>query len=921
MKPEKIAGHLLKKRKKELALAAIALLVAAVAGLYFSGGEPGSPEESVVVKAIDTIAGSLNPAKTNAPKNEFVAEYDFDISEQAMGFLEETAKASVEAGYRLDFETHNTDAELKQGEKSCSVKIGLAGNGPSHYNGKKKSFRVEADCLAGGKKSLDFFLPLERDYFGLLYSQYLAGRLGLPSPEHEIALVKFNGVPQGLYAVEESWGKGFLERIQEPNLSIVRRSENWIQDHPEAGGGEMDYSAGMVNPTRHFSPFDLEISNFAGIDSEFESEIMYKARQMLDAIESGDQSQFENIFDLEQVAKIEAYIAIRGERHDFIGDNTRFFYDTTSGKFGLVPRSEGGLESLALPGYGGIERQISTSRDQPELTSRYILRNPELRNRRNEIIWQLLQEKDELVSKYEELEQKYMPVFLADSTDSVRSSKTAYYVRINKEHLKQNIELLEKQFSYGKAYINIIQKQNTITIEIIPDSTTALKTGNFSIKLNPGTNTTAEAIAFDQNGKQKAQETMQITDGTIELSGLINQNLLQADLDEEMLPKPAKFTYELAFQGNADINSVQVEMQNAITGKALPQNDIYAKIAKGIDDYSELQSQAKQEFLDSHPELSFKEEDGVLHLVEGDYEIKENTIIPKGLDVVIDAGAKIRIGPGKSIVSYSDLGIEGTEEKPVVVSRLDENQAFGVLGIIGEAGSKTTIRHLQLSGGNAHFINGIFFSGQLSVYHSDLDIFGSKLSGSSSDDGMSVKYAKVLIDNSEFSGNARDQLDLDFCNGVVRNSRFDATQKENPDGDGLDLSGGSILVSESLFAGNGDKGISIGEECPVVFVYNSRIAGNNIGSAVKDNSRAFFVKSTFGGNKTAIEAYEKKPLFGGAKFYIYDNIFEGNNDNISLDEKSDYKNVSFVDSELALIEGMAANGGVEGLAELVAEKE
>ena len=567
----------LHKQKKFIAIAVAALVfLAMVAGLYALSPESGSNAETIVVKVVDTVYSQLNPFRTNAPKNEFVTEYDFVLSAADLNYFEAASLDSVEAGYKTEFASDYRKVKMEHDGKKYDVKMALFGDGGSHYMWNKKSFQIKADTeeLIENKRRLDFVLPLEREYIGMLYAEYVAGKLGLFTPKAEIALVRFNGHPRGLYVVSEEWDEYLMERNQQPGMVILKRSENWMQDHPN------DAVDGITFDTGHITPFDLEISNFAGIDSEFESEIMYKARQMLDAIESGDQSQFENIFDLEQVAKIEAYIAIRGERHDFIGDNTRFFYDTTSGKFGLVPRSEGGLESLALPGYGGIERQISTSRDQPELTSRYILRNPELRNRRNEIIWQLLQEKDELVSKYEELEQKYMPVFLADSTDSVRSSKTAYYVRINKEHLKQNIELLEKQFSYGKAYINIIQKQNTITIEIIPDSTTALKTGNFSIKLNPGTNTTVEATAFDQNGKQIAQETVQITDGTIELSRLINKNLLQAGLDEEMQPKVATFTYELAFQNNVDIISVEISAQNAITGKILPQNDIYTAIAK-----------------------------------------------------------------------------------------------------------------------------------------------------------------------------------------------------------------------------------------------------------------------------------------------------------------------------------------------------
>ncbi|MCK5633319.1 hypothetical protein KAH94_06190, partial [bacterium] len=114
--------------------------------------------------------------------------------------------------------------------------------------------------------------------------------------------------------------------------------------------------------------------------------------------------------------------------------------------------------------------------------------------------------------------------------------------------------------------------------------------------------------------------------------------------------------------------------------------------------------------------------------------------------------------------------------------------------------------------------------------------------------------------------------------------------------------------------------ISIGEKSWAV-VYNNTIEENNMGSAVKDTSTVFFIKNIFKNNSIAIAAYQKKQLFNEAKFYIYENGFEGNNDKINLDEKSNYKNISFTNEEIQTVETMVNNDNITGLEELLKTKE
>ena len=144
-----------------------------------------------------------------------------------------------------------------------------------------------------------------------------------------------------------------------------------------------------------------------------------------------------------------------------------------------------------------------------------------------------------------------------------------------------------------------------------------------------------------------------------------------------------------------------------------------------------------------------------------------------------------------------------------------------------------------------------------------------------------------MIENSEFKDNFADQIDLDFVDGTVKNSKFyEASSGADENGDGLDLSGSTILIEGNTFENFKDKGISIGEKTKAVLSKNI-IKNNNLGVAVKDSSDAFFSENIFENNKVAISAYMKKVLYArGGYIYLFDNKFEGNAKLFELDETS-----------------------------------
>ena len=64
----------------------------------------------------------------------------------------------------------------------------------------------------------------------------------------------------------------------------------------------------------------------------------------------------------------------------------------------------------------------------------------------------------------------------------------------------------------------------------------------------------------------------------------------------------------------------------------------------------------------------------------------------------------------------------------------------------------------------------------MSIHGAVVDITDSSFSNSVSDDGLNVKYSKVVITNSKFFDNYGDQIDLDF-GGSVSGSLFRSSKR------------------------------------------------------------------------------------------------------------------------------------------------
>ena len=255
------------------------------------------------------------------------------------------------------------------------------------------------------------------------------------------------------------------------------------------------------------------------------------------------------------------------------------------------------------------------------------------------------------------------------------------------------------------------------------------------------------------------------------------------------------------------------------------------------------------------------------------YNLTNNVIIPKGFEVSIEAGCKIYLDSAISLLSYSPFTILGTASNHVLIRATDCKKPFGSFAFVGNDYTTCRIEYLDVSCGKESRINGLYFSGALSLYHTNVKMKNCNVFRNVADDGLNIKYGEITLENCHFYENYADQVDLDFCTGIVKDCAFD-NNKGDSNGDGLDFSGSEVTVRGCYFDRFNDKGISIGE-FSLIQVDSCQFFNNNLGIAIKDFSILDLRNSELSTNNTDISLYRKKQIFGGGTLNYFDsNIFD-----------------------------------------------
>lgn len=770
--------------------------------------------------------------------------------------------------YDNDF-VDDTETTIIFNGKEFDAKIKLHGVGDDNWINPKKSYSIKTSKNDYINNTRRFkLIVFEEQFLQTILAYKLTDFMDYMNVGTEIVKVRLNGVDQGYYLLEEALSKDLLEKNNLSGVDKITAITEWTHQ----------YLSG------HLTLFSHEVSN-----QEFDNYSGKDVGQLLlfkKLIEAKNYEELEELVDLEKFAIHEAMRIVFATDHAISGDNIKWLFDTTTGKFFPYFRMEGYLNSLS-----STEKSHTFDKDLNEWfwfdydikVFPILNRNNEFRALRNIYLNKLLNERENIEKFYADLYDKYALIPVIDKTNNLPSRFYLNKIQESIKNLSNNFDYIEKYLNYSRVYTTLNQTNSKeLILEIVPDSNSSININQFNL------------IGIDDNQVFEITNLSKIESKPeyLTLKEYFKNKRFSLSLDESFEVKKNIYKYRLRSTNNLEISDYEISFNNSITGKEVIDRETYSRFIKTPRKLS-IKKKSPNSYIDyllnKYPLMSIK--NNTITFNRGKYFVDEDIEIPQLFDLEILPGVNLLLSNNVSILIRGNLRILGLKDDPVIVRNAKKDEHFGVFAAVGNGKTFIDIDGLKISGGNEDIMSGIFLSGALSLYnHQQVNLFGSSITNNHADDGLNIKNANVNIKDNYFASNYADQVDLDFVNGIVFNNIFDAQSSNNTtdsinqsnNGDGLDLSGSSVIVKNNISENFKDKGFSIGERSNAILIEN-KFNENRSAISVKDESRVYIYRNKFELNTIDIEMYQKKQIFREPSvFNLNDDIkFQINKSNLS----------------------------------------
>jgi hypothetical protein len=694
--------------------------------------------------------------------------------------------------------------------------------------------KLRDDVTYKGKERLNFLAPYDDWTTSTNSLNKYINSFGVITTYGDYINLFVNGTDVGLYLAVENIDKSLLERdFQITNYAILKNNDDWTK------AWKSHYSPTML------TSFDIEQKG----ELKTQEIALFQIKRLFEAIENSDFIKITKLVDVDYLAKVYALTLLTGDFHPVGGDNLKYVYDLAKGTFSIVYRAEGRPLKMKFSdgklqnqyGQNLLLEKLATQDWFREITYKYLKK---ISNDEDIILGMLLEEYSlykEVASKSRHSSKDYYFFYLRDLEVIKSNLSTIKKITINDLAFKQKNELkeLSKKLvpsDYSKAFITIEKKENVNYLNILNDSRLTLNL----------------LSVYSCEGAHHIFENRKI----IPPSSYNNENGLIKNLYER--------SYEIPF---SCVEGVEIIQEKSKT-KLMPK-DIYINYSRP---FRVIESEGLEQFGLSLKKILSKDNNIEKYIVNaGYYNIKDNITFPDNVDIVFEPGTTISLYEGVSIYIKGNFIAEGTKSQPIILKNLN-NKPFGSIAIKGTSikPSKVKINNLHLSGGSESILDGTYFSSQLSIHMAEVIIQNSSFKNSFSDDGLNIKNSKVEIHNNLFENNSADQVDLDFVYGNVFNNIFDFIgSHEGKLTDGLDISGSVLNISNNVMQNMSDKGLSIGEKSQAN-VFDNIIKENNIGIALKDESKICLKNNSIIENSDDLLLYIKKNMYKMPTLFIDD---------------------------------------------------
>ena len=777
---------------------------------------------------IDSFFDEFNLYKKIFDSRDEYKRIDIKMSADDLNNFHKEKEKFLKLGYQKGELKEWRKIKLIIDGKQYKGKIKLHGNSATPLL-KKFSFQFKLDndgTFLDGKKRFKLIYGKTEIPLSVIVPNYIAKKEKLIAPIGDYRNLYINGVFYGTFYLSDMIAKEVLEtEYGITDYAIFTANDDWDR---------MAYG--------HSSYLDIESENMqiSGVYSN-EGHLRSRIDEFFTKIKNKTVFNDNTLIDKVYLAKFLALQALTSESHNAAGDNLRLLLNARDGKIYPVFRNEGtsserlikiprnpnkSIEKFNLMWlesyYRDLKEHLYINNAPAMELYRLFIQDGKLRSLRDKYINLFIKNKiyeQELKKTYENNKKVLL-------SGDIPKRYINYDIWASQNYNEQITKYAKNYIDYTKLFISY--DPHSHKMQVLSDSFQPIK---------------IETIKYtNQKGEEK------------EIS--IDLVIDSPNLNDQMEIIIRKIQAHI----NNDINEIKkIVARNLTTTKIIDDEDIYINQT----DFNYVKNRNFIEILKNsginYVEKNLTKNKKLIQIKKGKYFLKDNLIFNDNIDVDFEDGVEITMNSKVSILIYGNVNFNGNRNSPVVFKEKNENDSFGSIIIMGIAKNhKTHINHLIVTGGNDTYLNGIHSSAALMISHSDVTIDNLRVSKSKADDGLNVRFSKILISNSIFSHNFYDQVDLDFCEGIVKDNVFSGESNEN--GDGLDLSGSKVKITSNNFDSFVDKALSIGEKSEAC-IQENLINNSHIGIASKDDSKVFSTNNTFKNVDNVFETYLKKKMY------------------------------------------------------------
>ncbi len=756
--------------------------------------------------------------------------------------IEKLNKKRIKALKNNILETEDDDwveAILFYNEEMMPAKIRLKGDWLDHLKGHKWSFRIKLRKGYNWKNMRTFSIqnPESRGFVLEWMAHEIFRSEDVLATRYGFIPVVLNGVEVGIYAFEEHFEKQIVENMRRREGPVLKFSDEALWTGKKVGsflyrGINLPFfEASVIKP---FKQTKTVLSPTLYNEFLIGQNLLFEYKQKM--------RPAHEIFDLDNLAKYYALSDITRSYHSVVWHNQRFYYNQITSKLEIIVFDGftpiGPFYFCHHPILGNLTETEIYTNDKYYQSNFYLFTDTLFVSRYIHYLEKYSEQKfidstnKSLLSRISEFEKlvqreyttyKYDYDFLNKNINTIKSKLPIYKDRFQADPfyaLPTDKSLIEEPKPYDTLYNEAFPEKLVCAYKEISGKESKIRVLNYL----------PQDVILVGTGKSKNNENKFFRNEIyINSSKNFLENSLNVPVDEDakylffkVVDQETVFVIEIfpwPYPG------LSTPLQNLLANNIFPDTSIYL----------------------------FRND--TVFFFNDEYEINTDIIIPEGLTVVFQPGAKLNLIKNAIFISYSHVIMKGLADNKIIINSSDKT---GMGFTVMQGSNQSIVDNVVFRNLNTLDYDGWFLTGAVNFYESDVLITNTKFETNNCEDALNIIRSDFEVNRCSFENVFLDAFDSDFCSGKVINTTFN-----NVGNDAIDFSGSEIYIDSCEIINVNDKGIS-GGEASNLFVTNTKIENCNIGIASKDLSKIEVFNSHINNCEYGLVAFQKKPEYGPA---------------------------------------------------------